>query len=188
MALATLLHFYSYYFMFGGCRVPWEVAPGQKSNLLWLQLSRFTFFLNYYISMTFCNFWPLNIFKPPKQCCRLSGSGNKWQQSTGDTEQWQCCCKQWRSVSVEIVCPFPVLAIQAGSSWIATVCYLLQHKCSRDTSAQGAVTVYRHYCQRQRFRILCLQLDKTPPIERFANEDTDSHQVYIHSCLTVLDM
>ena len=80
----SLLDFYSYYFMSGGCRVPWEVAPGQKLNLLRLQLSRFTFFL-ITVSAWLSAISDLWIFLKP-QSNAVFFSGNKWQQSPGNTE------------------------------------------------------------------------------------------------------
>ena len=74
LALATLLNFYSLLLLVWWLQGTLRSCPRAKVESPVVAIEQVHFFLNYYISMTFCNFWPLNIFKPPKQCCRLSGN------------------------------------------------------------------------------------------------------------------
>jgi hypothetical protein len=106
---------------------------------------------SFYILLLSTRFWALISITSEQFFCLL---GWKWQQSAGDTEEWQRFCKQWRSVTSK---PFALFQCYSGRQLMNLRVCLLQHKCGRDRSAKGAVTVYIVCdCWRQRSWILCL--------------------------------
>jgi len=139
---------YSYHFTFGNCRVHWEVAPRQKSNLMWLQLSRFRF-LYTPTEHTFLSFERFHNLRE----IILSQAGNDNKVLVTPKNDNTSVSASNGEVWVQNL--FALFQCYSGRQLTNLCICLLQHNCSRGRSAKGWQYI-THDCWRKRSRILCL--------------------------------